>query len=110
MNGVQATPLDAPVHETGDVQGSRDDAYAVANDLSCDEESVHNQGLLNWHIFGSGADRVGHLRPMRVHTDWLVCCQVASGASAWLFRGPNSGRTYVVSPRTAMRQEAGGSH
>src|SRR5262245_62120853 len=80
MNGVQATPLDAPVHETGDVQGGRDDAYAVANDLSCDEESVHNQGLLNWHIFGSGADRVGHLRPMRVHTDWLVCCQVASAA------------------------------
>jgi hypothetical protein len=31
------------VHKTGDVQGGRDDADAVANDLGRDEESVHSQ-------------------------------------------------------------------
>src|SRR5262245_17905126 len=43
INGVQPTPFNTPVHETGDVQGGRDNADAVANDLGGDEESVHSQ-------------------------------------------------------------------
>ena len=52
---VQATPLDAPVQESGDVQRGRDDADAVANDLGGDEESVHSESPSVLHIFGSGA-------------------------------------------------------
>src|SRR5262245_47194989 len=73
-NGVQATPIDAPVHETGDVQGGRDDAYAIANDLSCDEERVHNQSPLESAHLRFSRRPVGHLRPMTMYipTSWYV--------------------------------------
>jgi hypothetical protein len=58
---VQATPLDASVQESGDVQRGRDDADAVANDLGGDEESVHNERPSVLHIFGSGAQTGGPL-------------------------------------------------
>src|SRR5574339_306923 len=72
-NGLLATPLDAPVHKTGDVQGGRDNADAVANDLGRDEQSVHSRSLLVRHIFGSGADRSAVCaHPLSIPTSWYV--------------------------------------
>src|SRR5262245_41704205 len=82
INAVQAARLDAPVHETRDVQGSRDNADAVANDLGRNEESVHIQSLLVRHIVGWGADRSAvcvHL--LSVPTSWYVVKRLFSSCS-----------------------------
>jgi len=60
---VQATPLDPPVQESGDVQRGRDDADAVANDLGGDEESVHSESPSVLHIIGSGTQTGGQFEP-----------------------------------------------
>src|SRR5262245_5223835 len=73
INGLQATRLDAPVHETGDVQGGRDDADAVANDLGRNEESVHRQSPLVRHIFGWSEGRSAVcVHPLSIPTSWYV--------------------------------------
>src|SRR5262245_40367925 len=84
-DGVQAAPLNAPVHETGDIQGGRDDADAVADDLGRDEESVHNQSPLGSAHLPLTRRPLGYLRPIPkdIPTSWYVikCC--FSGV-AWL--------------------------
>jgi hypothetical protein len=73
---VQATPLDAPVQESGDVQRGRDDADAVANDLGGNEESVHSESPSVLHIFGSGAQTGERSEPAiikkSIPTSWYV--------------------------------------
>src|SRR5262245_623106 len=79
-NGLQATPLDAPAHETGDVQGGRHDANAVANDLGRDEERVHKPEP-SW--FGTSSVQAQTGRPFasqNIPTSWYVVKGCLGGA------------------------------
>src|SRR5262245_31136506 len=88
INGLQATRLDAAVHETGDVQGSREDADAVANDLGRNEESVHKPEPLGSAHFRFGRRPVGRLRPpLSVPTSWYVVKKLFWPCLSFAWRG-----------------------
>jgi hypothetical protein len=82
------------MHETSDVQGGRDDANAVANDLGRDEESVHSQSPLGSAHLRFRRRPVGHLRlPLSIPTSWYAVKSFLAAFALLRLRGMPPGPT-----------------